>query len=61
MLALFAAVAAFLAWAVVAHFLPASGPLTRLVAGAATLASAYAVMGLLSGRGATWLTAMRAP
>ena len=59
MLALFAAIAAFLAWAVVARFFPAGGLLTRLAAGGATLASAYALMGVLSGRGGIWLAAVR--
>jgi O-antigen/teichoic acid export membrane protein len=57
----FAAAAAALAWGTVARFFPASGLATRLLAGGAMLASAYAAMAMLSGLGRIWLATVRSP
>jgi hypothetical protein len=59
MLLAFAAVAAALAWGTVASFFPASGLLTRLLAGATTLASAYVALAVWSGLGRIWLDTVR--
>jgi O-antigen/teichoic acid export membrane protein len=61
MLLAFAAVAALLAWGMATRFLPDGGLLTRLLAGAATLASAYVALAAWSGLGRIWLATVRSP
>lgn len=56
LLMLFAAVAAVLAWGMVASSFAASGPLVRLSLGGALLALAYGALHALFGRGGGWLT-----
>ncbi len=57
----FAAVAALLAWGMATRFLADSGLLTRLLAGATTLASAYVALAVGSGLGRLWLATVRSP
>src|SRR3954467_914946 len=59
LLALFAAGASLLAWAVKVFYFAHSGPLIRVVAGAAAVASSYVAVTVLSGTGRTWLAAVR--
>jgi Na+-driven multidrug efflux pump len=59
LLALFAAGASLLAWAVKVLYFAHSGPLIRVMAGAAVLASSYVAVTVLSGTGRTWLAAVR--
>src|SRR3954462_11649661 len=59
LLALFAAGASLLAWAVKVFYFAHSGPLIRVMAGAAVLASSYVAVAVLSGTGRTWLAAVR--
>ncbi len=59
LLVCFAALAALLAWGMVALFFPAGGPLVRVLVGGATLASAYAAIGAMSGMGRTWVASLR--
>ena len=61
LLMLFAALAAALAWCVVAGYFAAAEPLVRLVAGGAVLAAAYIAMTALSGMGRSWLAAASNP
>jgi O-antigen/teichoic acid export membrane protein len=61
LLALFAGLAASLAWVVAARAFPASGTLLPMLIGAATLASAYVAMVAGSGMGRIWLAAARSP
>jgi O-antigen/teichoic acid export membrane protein len=56
---LFAALAAVLSWAVTDRFFAAAGPLTRLIAGGAVLAVAYASMAAKSETGRAWLATLR--
>lgn len=60
-LALFAALAAALAWGIVARHFGTSGSLVRLGVGGSLLAVAYAAMYVLSGLGRGWLTTTRGP
>jgi O-antigen/teichoic acid export membrane protein len=59
LLALFAILAALLAWGVAGRYHAASGPLFAMLVGGATLACAYVAMVMLSGRGRIWLAAVR--
>jgi O-antigen/teichoic acid export membrane protein len=61
MLLAFAAVAALLAWGMATRFLADGGLLTRLLAGATTLASAYVALAVGSGLGRIWLATVRSP
>lgn len=61
LLALFAAVAASLAWLVAARAFTASGTLLPMLVGGATLAAAYVAMVAGSGLGRVWLAAVRSP
>jgi O-antigen/teichoic acid export membrane protein len=61
MLLAFAAVAALLAWGMATRFLADGGLLTRLLAGATTLASAYVALAVWSGLGRIWLATVRSP
>jgi O-antigen/teichoic acid export membrane protein len=61
MLLAFAAVAALLAWGMATRFLADGGLLTRLLAGATTLASAYVALAVWSGLGRLWLATVRSP
>ncbi|MGE5946934.1 MAG: lipopolysaccharide biosynthesis protein [Betaproteobacteria bacterium] len=58
-LALFAVLGALLAWGVDALYFAASGPLVRMLAGGAVLASAYAAAAALSGLAGIWLATVR--
>lgn len=59
MLLLFAAVAAVLAWGMVVRFFPASGLLTRLLVGGATLTSAYVAIAASSSTCRVWFASLR--
>ncbi len=59
LLALFAVLAALLAWGTVALYFADSGPLVRVLVGGATLALAYAAIAKLSGTSRLWLTTLR--
>ena len=59
LLLVFATLAALLAWGTVAHFLAGSGPLARVLAGAAVMAVAYAALVASSGAGREWLATLR--
>jgi O-antigen/teichoic acid export membrane protein len=61
LLALFAVLAALLAWAVAARAFTASGTLLPMLIGGAALASAYVAMIAGSGLGRIWLAAVRSP
>ena len=61
LLALFAGLAAALAWVVAARAVPASGTPLPMLIGGATLASAYVAMVAGSGLGRIWLAAVRSP
>jgi hypothetical protein len=61
LLALFAGLAASLAWVVAARASTASGTLLPMLIGGATLASAYVAMVAGSGLGRIWLAAVRSP
>jgi O-antigen/teichoic acid export membrane protein len=58
---LFAVVAALFAWGAVDRYFGASAPLTRVVAGSALLAAAYAAMAVLSRMDRYWIAAVREP
>jgi hypothetical protein len=61
LLALFAVLAALLAWVVAARAFTASGTLLPMLIGGAALASAYVAMIAGSGLGRIWLAAVRSP
>lgn len=59
LLGLFATVAAALAWGMVAYLFPASGLLTRLLVGGATLTSAYVAIAASSSTCRVWFATLR--
>ncbi|HET6491679.1 MAG TPA: oligosaccharide flippase family protein [Burkholderiales bacterium] len=62
LLILFSALAATLAWGMVSHYLATSGPLVRIAAGGAIMATSYGLsIHVLLGLGRGWLTAARNP
>jgi len=61
LLLLFAALAALLAWGMVARYFAASGPIVRLVVGGLVMGAAYASMAACLGMRRGWLPAARKP
>jgi O-antigen/teichoic acid export membrane protein len=59
LLALFAALAALLAWSIVVRYFSASGPLMRVLVGGIVLACGYGAAAVWSGLGRTWLHTVR--
>src|ERR1700704_1271872 len=59
LLILFAALAAAIAWSIVALYFSASGPLARVIVGGTLVAAVYAAMAASIGIGRGWLAAVR--